>query len=384
MRTSTEEDGRFRDAVLASPEMQAQLGAIDRPDRFEDEARAVATELGLIVPDRSASYGTPIERDHWPDRGWLPARSIATAGALAFDWAWFGERRLTEPFYADSVRHMASRPFSHAFRVRTGLDALVAGAAREATLAPAGLIFHMSRCGSTLAAQMLAAVPHHIVVAEAEPIDAVVQWAATPGIPVDRQVAALRAIVAAFGRDRGGSARRYFLKLDAWHILSLPLYRAAFPNVPWVFLYRDPEEVMVSQMRLAGTHFAGGVPGIAALEDGTPFSREGYGAQVLGRLLCAALEHYDRRDGLLINYNALVARMADVIPAHFGFAPNEQERAAMSAAALRDAKAPDRRFAADGSTKRAAVNAAIRAAVQAHLAQPYARLEQLRREDRHD
>lgn len=376
-----DEYARFRDAVIASPALQARLGAFDRPEAFEDEARAVATELAL--PGLSRFECAKAELNRWPSAGWLPARSITTGSPPAFDWAWFGERRLTEPFYADSVRQMASRPFSSAFRIRTGLDAIIAGAARESTLAPSGLIFHMSRCGSTLAAQMLAAVPHHSVVPEAEPIDAVVQWAAMPGIPADRQMAALRGIVAAFGRDRGGAARRYFLKLDAWHILSLPLYRAAFPDVPWIFLYRDPEEVMVSQMRLPGTHFGGGVVGLGSSDDGIPFTREGFGARVLARLLSAAADHQSLGGGMLVDYATLPVQMADAIPAHFGFVPDAAERVAMASAASRDAKAPDLGFAADAPAKRAEVTPAIRAAVEAHLAPPYVRLEQLRLEKAH-
>ena len=41
--------------------------------------------------------------------------------------------------------------------------------------------------------------------------------------------------------------------MDAWQIHSLPLIRAAFPDTPWVFVYRDPLEVMVSQLARPGT-----------------------------------------------------------------------------------------------------------------------------------
>lgn len=361
---------RFRDAVIASPALQARLGACDRPESFEAEARAVAAELGLPICNAAALQAGPMSLAEWPGPGWLPVRSIATDDAPAFDWAWFGDRRLTDPFYADSVRQIASRPLSRTLRIRTDMDVLVAGAARQATLAPTGLIFHMSRCGSTLAAQMLAAVPHHIVVAEAEPIDAVVRWAETAAVPVAARASALRAIVAAFGRDPTGTARRYFLKLDAWHILSLPLYRAAFPDVPWLFLYRDPEEVMVSQMRMPGTHFGGGVAGLVPPDNGTPFTPEGFGARILARLLSAAADHHPIGGGMLVDYATLLACMTHAIPGHFGFVPDAAERDAMAAAALRDAKAPDRDFAADGSAKRAAVTPAIRAAVATAGAAP--------------
>lgn len=383
----------FRRAVIASPALQARLGAIEMPDLFEAESAAVAAELGIIPLSESRAGGGghdpaglshprqgSVELNRWPGIGWLPARSIPAGGAPAFDWAWFGDHALTEPFYEDAVRRMAARPFSQAFRTRTTLDALVAGAAAEATLAPQGLIFHMSRCGSTLAAQMLAAVPDHVVISEAGPIDAVVQWAAASDAPIEIQITALRAIVAAFGRNRSGSARRLFLKLDAWHVLALPLFRAAFPDVPWVFLYREPEEVMVSQVRMPGMHFAAGgmLPAELGVDPAAAFSIEEHGASVLAQLLRAAAAHHPSGGGMLVDYTDLPAAMDAAIPAHFGFVPDADERAAMAAAKSRDAKSPDARFKADSQSKRAAVTPAIAAAVARHLRAPYAELETLR------
>src|SRR5678816_558328 len=104
-------------------------------------------------------------------------------------------------------------------------------------------IFHMSRCGSTLVAQMLAALERNIVISEARPIDQVL------GAKVDeeRRIAWLRWIVNALAQRRRPAEEFFFIKLDAWHVLHLPLIQRAFPNTPWVFLYRDPIEVMVSQ-----------------------------------------------------------------------------------------------------------------------------------------
>lgn len=366
----------FRHAILASPELQSRLGAIEMPEVFEREAVAAAAELGIALPAQDVfAQRSPLMLDRWPDTGWLPVRSVPGATATEFDWAWFGDRPLTESFYGDSVRRMATRPLSRMLRPRTGLDALIAGAAQAEALAPQGFIFHMSRCGSTLAAQMLAAVPHHIVVSEAEPIDAVVQWAGRPDVPREVQIAALRAIVAALGRDRGGSAQRYFVKLDSWHVLALPLFRAAFPDVPWVFLYREPVEVLVSQSRNPGLHFAAGDLGVVPDE---AFSLEAHGAKVLAGFLLAAAEHAALGDGMLVDYADLARAMASDVPEHFGFVPDAADRAAMSAAALRDAKAPGETFAADGEAKRAAATPAIMAAADAYLREPHARLEALR------
>jgi len=107
-------------------------------------------------------------------------------------------------------------------------------------LAPSGLIFHMSRCGSTLVCQMLAACGANIVVSEPPPIDAIVR----SGMGGADRVTSLRAMSGAISHVRSDGETRYFIKLDSWHARALPLFRWAFPATPWVFLYREPAAVM--------------------------------------------------------------------------------------------------------------------------------------------
>ncbi len=361
------------------------------PAEFEAEARVIAGELGLDAdslsldppaPDPlgiSRFMDAPVTLDHWPSIGWLPVRSVSGLDGPSFDWAWFGDHALREPLFEGSVRRMGMRPLSRVYRTRTDLAALIAGAAQEDTLEPDGFVFHMSRCGSTLVAQMLAAVPHHVVASEAAPIDDMLQWAVSSGVPLDHQVAALRAIVAALGRNRTGAARRYFLKLDAWHIFALPLFRAAFPDTPWIFLYRQPEEVVVSHVGMPGVHFVTGMLSVTeAIADDSIASMEGRGAAVLARYLDAAVEHFPSGRGMLVNYTELLAAMRSVIPAHFGFSPDSDEQAAMLAATTRHSKAPDQTFSDDTARKRAAVTPAIATAVDSHMRESYARIEALR------
>ena len=154
----------------------------------------------------------------------------------------------------------------------------------------------MSRCGSTLVSQMLAALPSNIVVSEASPIDTVVQagrW--RPDLSEDRQALWLNSIIGALGQKRSGNEQRYFVKLDCWHTLALPLFRRAFPAVPWVFLYRDPVEVLVSQLRIPGTQMIPGSvgPDLYGLERSYgPGTAEDYYAQVLAKVTEPAVAHY--------------------------------------------------------------------------------------------
>ena len=189
-------------------------------------------------------------------------------------------------------------------------------------------------------------------------------------------------MVGALGQPRRGE-QALFLKLDSWHTLALPLFRRAFPSVPWVFLYRDPVEVLVSQMQVPGIQtvpqLAGaGVLGSAALYE--PHRREDYCARILAMICQPVLEHCRADGARLINYRELPAATWTSILPHFGVACSERERAVMAAATRHDAKAPGVPFAPDGEDKQQAATPAIRSAARERLGDIYARLEALRGE----
>jgi hypothetical protein len=269
-------------------------------------------------------------------------------------------------------------PFNRLLSLRTPVTAAPA----QDAAAPAGLIFHMSRCGSTLATQMLAASSANLVVSEAPPIDAVVRMhPGKAGLDAAAHAALLAAIVGAFGQA-GGGGRRLFVKLDSWHTCALPLFRRAFPRTPWVFLYRDPTEVMVSHMRQRGMHLLPQLvaPSFLGFEWRGEAPNEDYAARVLAAICEAALAACGEGGGLLMNYSELPGGLADRILPHFGGDASPEDRAVMRTAARPDAKNPLEAFAPDSAAKQAAATPAVRAAVLRHLADVYARLEARRLE----
>ena len=189
----------------------------------------------------------------------------------------------------------------------------------------------------------------------------------------------MRAIVGALGRDRTGSRRHFVVKLDSWHVFALPLFRLAFPNTPWVFLYRDPVEILVSHARMPGMQTVAGVlpHDPYGIPDGATMPIEEYSARALGRTAEAAVEHFALGGGMVINYAALPQAVEDRILPHFGIIPDAAERAAMAAAAGRDAKAPQEAFSSDDEEKRREASPKIHSAA-VHLEEPYRRLEALR------
>lgn len=381
----------FREAVLADAQAQQVLAAEPFWPRFVEAAAAWSAARGIpLTPDALELLGSlPQSRlpatepvSAWPPPQWLPVHADCETGIV--EWSHFGGARLIEPFFEDSSRQARLLPFNRLVKWRTGVSDFTA-APRNDGLTPSGFIFHMSRCGSTLVSQMLAAAPEHIVVSEPPPLDAIVQHAARHGRLLDDEtIGMLQAMVAALGRDQAGDAKRYFLKLDAWHAAAIPLFRRAFPDIPWAFLYRDPVEVIVSHLRQRGMHT---VPGLVAAElvGGPAVEVEAPGARHIARVLrticAAAIEAAPLGGGLFVDYSDLPGALFTRILPHFNVSPTAAQRDAMAAASRLSAKRPEMAFEADGEQKRLEASDEVRAAA-ALLDDVAARLEILRRRGR--
>src|SRR5690348_15298359 len=100
---------------------------------------------------------------------WVPAQIRSTPAGPMVDWCHLGDLRFTAPFFAQTIERAMSHPFNQLLRPSTPLAAMAEPAAPE--LRPAGLIFHMSRCGSTLVSRMLAALAQNVVLSEPGPLD---------------------------------------------------------------------------------------------------------------------------------------------------------------------------------------------------------------------
>lgn len=323
---------------------------------------------------------TPPRWSGWPDPQWLPSAVIAGGAELVVEWVHFAGRRLTESFFMDSLQRARPRPINRLMRYRTLLSSFAQGMPSEGLPVPNGFIFHQSRCGSTLVAQMLAAMDDTIVASEPPPLDDLIQWARLRAdVPIELRAEVLRAMAGALGRDRIGGSRHYVVKLDCWHTLELPLLRHAFPDTPWIFLYRDPVEILVSHMRMRGVQtVAGAFIDDFGIADGQAMPVEDYAARVLAKIAEAAIEHQALGGGMLINYDALPGAVEAQILSHFGIDPDGDARASLRAAGGRDAKAPVQAFSRDIESKHKAATPEVRAAAEAYLAEPYRRLEESR------
>jgi hypothetical protein len=243
-------------------------------------------------------------------KGWAPIRLYWQQGHPFVDWCYLGQQRFTDPFFDQTIGHCLSHPFNLLFRHHTPIEILAEWQAVQPSLPPTGFIFHMSRCGSTLVAQMLASLPQNIVISEAGVIDTLLRANLyQPHLSDEQRIIWFQGLINALGQRRFEQEKHFFIKFDSWSILDLPLIQRAFPGVPWIFVYRDPVEVMVSHQKQPGSQVVPGLiePHLFGFEPAVlnQISLNEYCAQVLASLCRAAARYYQPGTTLLINYQQL-------------------------------------------------------------------------------
>jgi len=311
-------------------------------------------------------------------QGWLPARVVWRGDEPRVEWTLMGERRLTEPFYDDSLQRQMTQPFHQLFRRETSMEETIAWVEAHPPVPVRGLIFHMSRCGSTLISQQLAAIERNIVASEPPPLETVLgAHLRLPGLSREVQVRWIRAMLGAMGQPRVGEQALY-IKLNCWNIHQMQLIREAMPKTPWIFLYRNPVEVMVSHQRMPASWMVPGASHSAALqmrlEDWDPAHADVYRARALANICAAGLKALrDDSNCVPVNYSELPEVMYGSLLQHFGL--TGEDVPAMRVKSQFDAKNPQAEFTSDAEVKRADAGDRLRAVVAEYLEPVYVGLE---------
>lgn len=285
-------------------------------------------------------------------RDWAPVRIYEQSGSFFVDWVFLGKKRFTEPFFEDTLHILMRKPFNLAFRHQTPIEFLGEIFNESPGLQPKGFIFHISRCGSTLVSQMFASLEKNIVISEATVIDKVIRAAVSD----ERKKVWLRWVVNALAQKRFGREENFFVKFDSWSVLDLHLIESAYPKIPWIFLYRDPVEVIVSNLRQPGAQMIPGTiekifPELNLFEI-LQFSTEERFARTIAAFAESGLANKESNLGKFINYDQLPEIFSSEICAHFNVHFDEDEAAAIGRTARSNAKSPGETFVPDGKEKR--------------------------------
>ena len=156
---------------------------------------------------------------------------------------------LTEPFFQQTVERARREGRAERF---TEFDVLLQIEKQLESVEPTGFIFHSSRCGSTLVANACRAVSNSIVLSEANAIDKLIaRFITDADNPVKQSLYSvfLRDVVHALAQRRTANERHLFIKFACCSFAQLERIKRIWPNMPWLFLYRDPVETIVSNMR---------------------------------------------------------------------------------------------------------------------------------------
>jgi hypothetical protein len=310
---------------------------------------------------------------------WTPISLRWERSGPVVDWRRMNAYRFVEPFFDQTVRkHQQEMPCAN---LTTPVETLLTHTATARP--PAGFIFHTSRCGSTVVAQMLASLPQNIVLSEPMIINQVLCPKPCDVVVTDAdQAHLLRAVIGALSHSRDGNEQQCFVKFSSSAIAKMPLIRRVFPDVPWIFLYREPLEIMGSYVRFATDRLPPGIAD-AGLVEGAPaelaeMRPEEFWVRVLAARFSDALKFYQPGNTLLMNYaqlpEAALGPMLEFL--HTICSPEDIER--MHRAALWNAKEPSKKFHNDNNQKRHAVPVSAHALVERLVMPLYLSLESIR------
>ncbi len=305
-------------------------------------------------------FGAPMQRQH---SAGLPTRAALHPNGLYLVLKDVDAAALQDPFLFQTVRRMETAAETLVC-VETGKLGQV-----DPSAAPAGIIFHVGRCGSTVLSQALKQLDD--VAVYSEPL-AINELLSPPAGSRQDVTLALRSLGAAFADHAGAS---YVLKLSSWNTLFCDVIAEAFPRTPWVFNVRDPVEVGEALLRDPPPWFGGDsepARHLAGIFD--PDARSASKPESFARLyaaFCDTIMRLDASRGRLARYEHIADALGDVAQ-HFGMAPGAAAAKRMLESTQHYAKAPLAKpipYLPDAAPKRRAASPELRAAVDA-IARP--------------
>jgi hypothetical protein len=180
---------------------------------------------------------------------WLPVGFTLNSDQTSVHWCDFGHHIILEPFFNQTLRKLKALACPER---ASDLNDLIDRAHTRPPLNPSGLIFHISRCGSTLLANALRTGVNVVALSEARPIISLFRPHAfsQSGIPTTEWEGFRRLLLDSVVRLYASAdhTSQVVIKCCAANVLHIPLIRTIWPMVPTVIVIRDPVEVMISNL----------------------------------------------------------------------------------------------------------------------------------------
>jgi len=306
-------------------------------EQFSDDELLLWLEAGnsvRISPELElfSSFWLPVEyKKQTQEILWLPALN-----------------RPVQSYFADYATETRANLLASLIRPKTSLTALLNQEDALIAVEPSGFIFHLSRCGSTLVSRSLVVSESCRVIAESEVFTSVLQ---DQKLNEPQRNRALKLMVSLQGRLRG-KEQHLVVKWNAWDLCFVQQIKQLYPNTPFVFLTRQPLDILASHQKSAGWHM---VPlpqqrrlfdwPVADCEDGALLH---YQQRVLQQLILWMLHYCELKQVLMLDYQTLPQAVEERILPFFKLSFSTGELQIMRQNQQQYSKNPQLLFQPDG------------------------------------
>jgi hypothetical protein len=292
-----------------------------------------------------------------PLTNWIPYKITNAEGQTYCHWLNTFQVPFTDPFFESTLLKCRVMENRYPFEPVSNLEALTEWAADIHPAEPVAFIFHISRCGSTLVSQLLAASAQHIVLSEAPFFDDILRLPFKNSSYDEQSTSALfSASLRFYGQQRmlndnsSDEIRpKVFIKSDCWHLFFYEQLRRLYPSVPFIAIYRTPDYVYHSHKKMPGMHIVPGLiePELFGFEPGNAVfeNHDTYLAGVLERYLVKCTQIAETDDNfLLVNYNEGPMQMIKKIAAFANISLSSTDLQTMEERSLYHSKNPGQLF----------------------------------------
>lgn len=117
-----------------------------------------------------------MENINHPLSNWIPYKLIEKDNNIYFEWIYLGDIKYLDPFFDETISKCRKLDYnSKRFRVISTVENLIEWSDELVSVDLKSLVFHVSRCGSTMLSQSLATSSENIMVSEAPIFDEILR-----------------------------------------------------------------------------------------------------------------------------------------------------------------------------------------------------------------
>jgi hypothetical protein len=248
---------------------------------------------------------------------WLPYAYHAKSRSI--HWC-LTEGHATEPFQDEYISRCRQKILlNQIVQPRTSLDGLSFQYQSQfiAKVQPAGFIFHLSRCGSTLVSGCFSELDSSCIFSESPVLTSILLDDNLTSAQQQTYLQQLIDLQAGVFPER----TNIIVKWNAWDIFRWDLIRTIYPKVPVLFLVRNPLDILASHQRSVGRHMSGDLSMVAfhpvfSMANKT-VSLLDYRIHVLQSLLFEMRQHYSQPEVRFLDYRLMNAESMVDIAHHF-------------------------------------------------------------------